>query len=80
MKKTVCLGFSVLVICCFFSGFAAAQNPAADWQKSKHSNKELAAHEATWEGRRKLPPTVAVVTANRDSQHGCRNCSRVIRL
>ena len=52
MKKTVCLGFSVLVICCFFSGFAAAQNPAADWQKSKHSNKELAAHEATWEGRK----------------------------
>jgi hypothetical protein len=52
MKKTVCLGFSALMICCFFSGFAAAQNPSADWQKSKHAIKELAVHEATWEGRK----------------------------
>jgi mono/diheme cytochrome c family protein len=32
-------------------GSALAQNQSAQWQKSKHANKELAVHEATWEGR-----------------------------
>jgi cytochrome c553 len=51
MKKTIYFGFLVLVISFFFPGFTAAQNPSAEWQKSKHAIKELAVHEATWEGR-----------------------------
>ncbi|HME44231.1 MAG TPA: cytochrome c3 family protein [Syntrophorhabdales bacterium] len=51
MKKTVASAFLVLVLCVAFVGFAAAQNPTADWPKSKHADKELAIHEATWEGR-----------------------------
>lgn len=52
MKKRMYIGFWVLVICFLFPGFATAQNPSADWQKSKHANKDLAVHEATWEERK----------------------------
>lgn len=51
MKK-VYSGLLVLVLCFVFVGFAASQTPSADWPKSKHANKELAVHEATWEGRK----------------------------
>jgi cytochrome c553 len=51
MKKTKYLGFLVVVLCFVVVGSAAAQNQSAQWQKSKHANKELAVHEATWEGR-----------------------------
>ncbi|MGD0236780.1 MAG: cytochrome c3 family protein [Syntrophorhabdales bacterium] len=51
MRKTLFSGFLVLVLCFAFVGFAAAQNPTAEWQKSKHATKELAVDEATWEGR-----------------------------
>ena len=36
------LGLLVLVLCFVFVGLAAAQNPTAEWQKSKHANRELA--------------------------------------
>jgi len=52
MKKTICMGFFVLALSFVFAGFAASQNPSADWQKSKHANKHLAQDEATWEGRK----------------------------
>jgi cytochrome c553 len=51
MKKIMYFGFLVLVICFFFPGFTAAQNPSAEWQKSKHANNQAAIDEATWEGR-----------------------------
>ncbi|MCJ7782688.1 MAG: hypothetical protein MUP41_02070, partial [Desulfobacterales bacterium] len=51
MKK-VHLGLLVFVLSFAFVGFAASQTPSADWPKSKHANKELAVHEATWEGRK----------------------------
>ena len=53
MKKpwyAALLGFT---LCLVMSGYALAQNPAAEWQKSKHSNKELAANDAgVWELRK----------------------------
>lgn len=54
MKKIMFLEFLVLVFCFAYVGFAAAQNPTVEWQKSKHANKELAADEATWEGRQEV--------------------------
>ena len=49
MKK-VYLGLLVLVLCFVVVGLAAAQNQKAEWQKSKHANRELAADDAaTWE-------------------------------
>jgi cytochrome c553 len=54
MKKTMFSGSLVLLFCFVFVGFAAAQNPTAEWQKSKHANKELAKDEATWEGRQEV--------------------------
>ena len=52
MKKTMCVGFFALVFSFIFAGFASAQNPSADWQKSKHANKHLAQEDATWEDRK----------------------------
>jgi cytochrome c553 len=52
MKKTITLAFLVILLCFARVGFTAAQNPTAEWQKSKHANRELAADEATWEGRK----------------------------
>ena len=52
MKRTIHFGVLALMTCFLFPGFAAAQNPAADWQKSKHSNKDSASLEATWETRK----------------------------
>lgn len=51
MKKRTIVGFLVFVLCLAYVGFAASQNPSAEWKKSKHGHKELAVHEATWEGR-----------------------------
>ncbi len=51
MKKIAYIWFLVFLICFLLPVFAAAQNPLADWQKSKHANKERAVNEATWEGR-----------------------------
>ena len=53
MKKTICSWLFVLLLCFPLVGLgsAAAQDPTAEWQKSKHADKELAQHEATWEGR-----------------------------
>jgi hypothetical protein len=59
MKKTTFFAYLVSVACLVFAGTAAAQNPPADWQKSKHANKELATHEATWEGRKEATPHCA---------------------
>jgi len=44
----------LLVLIAFFSFIASAmaQNPLAEWQKSKHANKELAISDATWETRK----------------------------
>ncbi len=44
----------VLILLFFFlmGGFSLAQNPNAEWKKSKHAHKELSIHEATWEGRK----------------------------
>lgn len=46
------LGLLVFVLCFIVVGFSVAQNPSVEWQKSKHAVKELAADEATWEGRK----------------------------
>jgi len=51
MKKAKSIGFLVLVLCLAIVGSTAAQSPTAQWQKSKHANKELAVEDATWEGR-----------------------------
>jgi len=51
MKKTKYVGILVLALCLVVVGSTAAQNQSAQWQKSKHANKELPVHEATWEGR-----------------------------
>jgi hypothetical protein len=51
MKKRMYIGFLVLFVCFLFPLVTTAQNQLADWQKSKHANKELPTHEATWEGR-----------------------------
>ncbi len=51
MKNAVLAGF-LLVLSVLFSGFTAAQDPSADWQKSKHADKHLAQEDATWEGRK----------------------------
>ena len=54
MRKTY-LGLLVFVLCFVVVGFAAAQNPTAEWQKSKHANRELAADDAaTWEMRKEM--------------------------
>jgi cytochrome c553 len=44
---------SLLILATFVVvvGFAASQNPSADWLKSKHANRDLAVDEATWENR-----------------------------
>lgn len=42
--------FSLIFVIIF--GIAFAQNPSDEWKKSKHANKELSMHEATWEGRK----------------------------
>jgi len=48
-----CVGLLVMVLCFVVAGFAAAQNQSADWQKSKHANRKLAAEDAaTWEMRK----------------------------
>jgi hypothetical protein len=52
MRRRRYLGFLVLMFCLVVAGSAIAQTPSAEWQKSKHANKELAVHEATWEGRK----------------------------
>jgi mono/diheme cytochrome c family protein len=56
VKKMMSLSLVLLVLlfCLAFANFAASQNPSADWPKSKHANKELAGHEATWEGRQEM--------------------------
>jgi len=51
MEKAKYVGLLVLVLCLVIAGSASAQNQSAQWQKSKHGNKELPVHEATWEGR-----------------------------
>jgi hypothetical protein len=51
MRKKMFLVLLMPLLWVGFVGFAAAQNPSAEWQKSKHSNKERAMDEATWEGR-----------------------------
>ena len=51
MKKARHVGFLVLALCLVVSGFASGQNLSAEWQTGKHANRELAVHEATWEGR-----------------------------
>src|SRR4030042_2882054 len=51
MEKAKGVGLLVLVLCLVIAGSASAQNQSAQWQKSKHGNKELPVHEATWEGR-----------------------------
>ena len=51
MEKAKGVGLLVLVLCLVIAGSASAQNQSAQWQKSKHGNKELPIHEATWEGR-----------------------------
>jgi cytochrome c553 len=51
VKKTMYFGFLALAICFLFPGLTTAQNPSAEWQKSKHAINELAVNEATWEGR-----------------------------
>ena len=44
------LGLLVFVLCFVVVGLAAPQTPSADWPKSKHANRELAADDAaTWE-------------------------------
>jgi len=54
MKKKMFSVLMVSVLCLVFVGAAASQNPTAEWQKSKHANRELAVHEATWEGRKEM--------------------------
>jgi cytochrome c553 len=47
------VGLLVFVLCFVVVGLAAAQNPTAEWKKSKHANRELAADDAaTWEMRK----------------------------
>jgi cytochrome c553 len=53
MRKTVYWGFLVFVFCFSVVNYASAQNQSAQWQKSKHANRELAADDAaTWEMRK----------------------------
>jgi hypothetical protein len=51
MKKAKFAAILVFALCLVVAGSAASQNQSAQWQKSKHSNRELAVNEATWEGR-----------------------------
>jgi len=52
VMKRVYLGLLMFVLCFVAVDFAAAQNPTAEWKKSKHANRELAVMDATWEGRK----------------------------
>jgi cytochrome c553 len=52
MRRTAGAVYAAILMCLFFTGFALAQDPTVEWKKSKHSNGELSAHEATWEGRK----------------------------
>lgn len=53
MKRTGNVGFLVLMLCLVVVGPAVARNPSAEWQKSKHANKELPVNDAaTWETRK----------------------------
>jgi cytochrome c553 len=52
MTKTISLVLALLGFCFVFADIAASQNPAAEWQKSKHGNRALAVDEASWEGRK----------------------------
>ncbi len=53
MRKMHVVGFLILLFCLALAGVASAQNPAAEWKKSKHANRELAADDAaTWETRK----------------------------
>ena len=50
MRQATYSGILVILFCFIFVGFAAAQSPMAEWQKSKHGSKELV-EEATWANR-----------------------------
>jgi hypothetical protein len=53
MKKAKYVGSLVFVLCLVVVSFASAQNPMAEWQKSKHADKELPVNDAaTWEIRK----------------------------
>ena len=52
MKRSAYVGVLIVVLCLIAVGMGSAQNLTADWQKSKHANKELAVEDATWEGRK----------------------------
>lgn len=54
MKKSMSIGLFLLLLSLVPIHHALGQTPASEWQKSKHANKELAVHEATWEGRKDL--------------------------
>lgn len=49
-KRYLVVLVSLLLI--LLVGFAFAQNPTAEWKKSKHANKDLPVADATWEGRK----------------------------
>lgn len=52
MKKETYLSFSLFMLCLIVVRFASAQNPTAEWQKSKHADRELPANDvAAWETR-----------------------------
>jgi len=53
MKKSLYAAFLAFTLCLVVSNYASAQNPAAEWQKSKHSDRELPANDAAvWELRK----------------------------
>ena len=51
--KRMCVGLFMMLIGLSFMGVAAAQNLTAEWQKSKHADRELPANDAgAWETRK----------------------------
>ena len=52
MEKTKYVGFLVMVLCLVVAGSATSQDISAEWEKSKHANRELAVEDATWAGRK----------------------------
>ncbi len=67
MKKAKYVGALAFVFWLVVVSFALAQNPMAEWQKSKHVDKELPVNDAaTWEVRK----TDAAHCGRRHSEQG----------
>jgi len=52
MRKVCRMKLLLVLLCLIFTTYAAAQDPMAEWQKSKHSDRDLPANDAAvWELR-----------------------------